>query len=461
MLIVISDLHLMDGTAGAHHVEPGVFRSVMLDLAAHTREAQATEITLLFLGDVFDLYRTERWFEYPLEARPWGASPSPQALFDIYDGVVRNNTETFAILQGSLVEALGFPVEPTRMYVPGNHDSVVNEHAHLRRRTRALLGMPEGDEVFPRHVLDVEHGVFARHGQEFDRLNFEGSEAFDAGELVIPEVDYHAMPIGDAVACEYASKIAPLVAALLPEEHPNRARIAERMRDIVDVRPMAGMVRWALWQATQVDKSTVKTVIRAMQDAATSVHELAFTKEWIARHDRLGWDEADQFQAFLRILRTFGPGNYRRALSVGDKLAAFSHADRYAKGAAADFDRLDVHPEGKYIYYVLYGHTHLARQVPVQVLGDPPNERYRVYFNTGTWRPTHRMLLGGEGFASWKEITYVLVYKPGELVSGGSFMSYPAVESWTGTVVVGRGRRTTVYQPIPRILREQVSPTGQ
>ena len=64
-------------------------------------------------------------------------------------------------------------------------------------------------------------------------------------------------------------------------------------------------------------------------------------------------------------------------------------------------------------------------------------------------------------FASWKELTYQLVYKPGELVSGGHFMEYPAIESWTGVVVVGRGRRATVYQPIPKILREQLESARQ
>jgi hypothetical protein len=32
-------------------------------------------------------------------------------------------------------------------------------------------------------------------------------------------------------------------------------------------------------------------------------------------------------------------------------------------------------------------------------------------------------------------------------------MGYPALEAWTGTVVVGRGRRATVYQPLPKIIR--------
>jgi UDP-2,3-diacylglucosamine pyrophosphatase LpxH len=453
MIIVVSDFHLMDGSAGAHHVEPGVFRSTVNDLAAHAREAQATDITILFLGDLIDVIRTERWFDYPLEARPWGSEPSAEALFEIFEGVVAKNAETFRMLSGSLVEEFGFPVEPKRAFVPGNHDNLVNEHPHLRRRVREVLGMPPGDEPFPRYVLDLEHGLFARHGHEFDQLNFEGSEAFNAGELLIPEEDYRVLPIGDPMACEYAAKLAPLVQHYLPEEHPDRARIAERMRDVIDVRPLTGMARWAVWQVSEMDSKTRDAVNMALCEAAQSVHDLPFTKAWYAKHDRLGWDHADQFQAFLRLLRSFKPMNFNRILSAADKFAMFkAQGDHYAQSAAEDFRRLKNHPGGEDVYYVMYGHTHTARQVPIEVIGEPPTERYRVYFNTGTWRPTHRMMLGGDGFASWKEITYALVYRPGEVVSGGHTLDYPALESWTGTVVVGRGRRATSYQRIPKII---------
>jgi UDP-2,3-diacylglucosamine pyrophosphatase LpxH len=407
MLIVVSDFHLMDGTAGAHHVEAGVFRSTMNDLAAHAREAKATDVTILFLGDLYDVVRTERWFDYPAEQRPWGEKPSFQALFDIFDGVVANNAETFAMLSGSLVDEFDFPVEPTRVYIPGNHDTLVNDHPYLRRRVRETLGMPPSEEPFPRHYLDPEHGVFARHGHEFDRLNFEGSEAYDEGELLIPEEDYQRMPIGDAMACEYAAKIGPLAQSYLPEDHPNRARIAERLRDVVDVRPLTGMVRWVMWQVSDMDKNARECVNRAMRESAQSVHDLPFTKQWYARHDHFGWDHADQFQAFLRLLRSFNPMNYNRVLSAADKFAAFQgHSDRYAAAAVEDLRRLKAsHPDGNDIYYLMYGHTHIANRVPIDVIGEPPTERYRVYLNTGTWRPTHRMLVGGEGFASWKELT--------------------------------------------------------
>ena len=345
MLIVVSDFHLMDGSAGAHHVEPGVFRSTMNDLAAHAREAQATDITIVFLGDVFDVIRTERWFDYPLEERPWGDTPSSQALYDIFDGVVSNNAETFRMLSGSLVQEFEFPVEPTRVYVPGNHDNLVNEHPYLRRRVREVLGMPPGDEPFERYVLDREHGVFAtsrprvRPAQLRGQRGLRLGRADDPGGGLPPDADRRR----DGV--RYASKIAPLTQHYLPEEHPNRARIAERLRDVVDVRPLIGMAGWVVWQVSDMDKNARDAVNRAMCEAAQSVHELPFTKAWFAKHDHFGWDHADQFQAFLRLLRSFKPMNYNRILSAADKFAMFkSQSDRYASAAAEDFRRSRATP---------------------------------------------------------------------------------------------------------------------
>jgi UDP-2,3-diacylglucosamine pyrophosphatase LpxH len=462
MLIVVSDFHLMDGSAGGHYVDAGVFRSTMYDLAAHAREAEPEDITLVFLGDVFDLFRTERWFEVELDARPWGTNPSDEVLYDIFEAVVDENEETFAILAGSLVEHFDFPVEPKRIYIPGNHDRLVNDYPRLRRRVREILGITheEPEAPFAHHILDLEHGVLMRHGHEWDDLNFEGSEALDSMETIeVPDEDYRQMAIGDVVACEFAAKIGPLAASFLPEDHPHRARIAERMRDIADVKPLVAMVEWASWQVGQWDKVEQNAVKQAFVQAAKTTRELPFVQEWVEKHDRLGMDRADKFQMMMWMFKNFRPkrGPRDRVLKAADRVTAMTTRDPFVDAALKDFERLDRYPDiAQQIYYVMYGHTHVAKQRPLQVLGEAPNERYRVYFNTGTWRPTHRSTPGGHGFASWKEITYTFVYKPGETVSGGIFMDYPAVESWTGVVVVGRGRRATVYQRIPTILRNQI-----
>jgi UDP-2,3-diacylglucosamine pyrophosphatase LpxH len=456
MYIFMSDFHLMDGTAGGHYVEPGVFASTLTDLAGHAREADATEITLVFLGDIIDLYKSERWFDYPLEARPWGSTPSDEALAAIFEGIITSNAQTFELLSGSLTDQFGFPVEPKRLYIPGNHDRLVNFHPNLRRRLREVLGMEAGDDPFPYHVLDEEHGVFARHGHEWDPVNFEGSKALDSGEYLAPPEDYVPMPVGDAMACELASKIPLLVAENLGD-NPTGARVAERMRDIVDVRPLVGMVRWASWQVNQFDETERDAIHRALSDAARSTRDVPFVQEWLEKHDEFGPDAADRVQAVLRLLSSLELLKHETFLSTLDLAGQLGTEDRFALSAGADFARLDRYPEiGKNIYYVLYGHTHAARQLPVQVIGTPPRERYRVYFNTGTWRPVHRLLLSGDGFASWKDLTYVLVYRPGETVSGGTFMPYPAAESWTGTVIVGRGRRTTATTRIPKTMLDEV-----
>ncbi|MDQ2982782.1 MAG: hypothetical protein M3R70_02485 [Actinomycetota bacterium] len=439
MYIFISDLHLMDGTAGYDFVDAGVFASTMNDIAAHAREADATELTIVFLGDVYDLWRTERWYQYPLEARPWGDAPSLEALEDIFEGVVAANADTFEILSGSLADRFDFPVEPERIFVPGNHDRLTNDFPSLRRRVRETLGMNGGDgeELFPHHVFDEEHGVFARHGHEWDPFSFGGSATLDAGDRVeVPHEDYMQTAIGDPMAGEFATRLAPLVVQHLGRNHPSAEVIADRMRAITDVRPVAAAMQWAAWQATQFADTESEAINESISEAARMVREIPFVQRWIDANDTWGMDRADMFQALTRCLSSFELLEYERVLRIVDEVST-NQRDIDPEVPSREFARLDSDPDiGPHVHFLLYGHTHSATQEPIGVIGERPNERFRMYFNTGTWRPVHRPLPPATGgFASWRELTYVLVFRPGETVSGGGPVPYPAAESWTGTVV--------------------------
>src|SRR5439155_2698839 len=150
----------------------------------------------------------ERWFDFPLDQRPWGAAPSEQAAVDIFDGVVRQNRETFEVLRGPLTDRFGFPVEPEIVYVPGNHDRLCNVYPSLRRRAREALGLAAHDGPFDHAYLDLDHAVYARHGQEWDSFNFEGSEAFSYRTFeTVPLEDYVEIPIGDLMSSEVASRL--------------------------------------------------------------------------------------------------------------------------------------------------------------------------------------------------------------------------------------------------------------
>jgi UDP-2,3-diacylglucosamine pyrophosphatase LpxH len=454
VIIVLSDLHLMDGTAGAHHVEAGVFRSTFTDLAAHAREARAADIKIVFLGDLFDLIRSERWFEYGVDERPWGADPSEEAATAIMEAVAAENAETFELLSGSLADQFDFPVEPERVYVPGNHDRLCNLYPALRRRARELVGISPDEEPFEHFFLDPDHGVFARHGQEWDPFNFEGSEALRLHTFArVPRADYMKTPIGDVIAAELASKMPIYVLEYLPEEYPYRERIAERMRNLFDVRPLVGMVGWLFYQVHQYDRPVQNAINRAMRQAAHETAELPFVKKWIDEHDRMtAIDEADRLQVLLQILESFKMTRLERPL--GKILASRLEGDQYALRAIEDLRRLDSEPDLRdQILYVLYGHTHNPCQFAIGSLGESPDERYRLYLNTGTWRPHHQQTVTGQDFISWRNITYTLLYRPGEIVAGGSTTAYPALEAWTGTVVAGRGRRQTVHGRLKTVRR--------
>ena len=75
MLIVISDLHFVDETAGKHNLPPRAFTNVFLSNVLNlARSKGATEIKLLLLGDIPDLIRSHQWFLEAPENRPWGAN---------------------------------------------------------------------------------------------------------------------------------------------------------------------------------------------------------------------------------------------------------------------------------------------------------------------------------------------------------------------------------------------------
>ena len=53
------------------------------------------------------------------------------------------NRPVFDLLSGSLASSCGFPVEPERVYVPGNHDRLCNLYPSLRERVRRALGQSQ------------------------------------------------------------------------------------------------------------------------------------------------------------------------------------------------------------------------------------------------------------------------------------------------------------------------------
>ena len=93
MLVFISDLHFVDGSAEEQNFSYRALEYFFDDLAAIATKPSNNikEIKLVLLGDIFDLLRTENWFGYPADERPWGTNEQAievhaQTLFDAITG---------------------------------------------------------------------------------------------------------------------------------------------------------------------------------------------------------------------------------------------------------------------------------------------------------------------------------------------------------------------------------------
>jgi UDP-2,3-diacylglucosamine pyrophosphatase LpxH len=338
----------------------------------------------------------------------------------IFDDIAKKNADTFNLLGAPLKDSYGFPFEPDRIYIPGNHDRLCTLFPGLQNRVRKALGLGAANQPFPHIFTDPHYGVIARHGHEFDKFNYEGGAA----------LDHHAhmqVPIGDPITTELATKFpwrvmqAPKVKAL-PEKY--RQRLEENLQQVDNVRPFSAVLQWLLYQVSQF--RTLKPIIEdCLDEIVEDFNKLSFVKNWYKHHDR--WtdflDEADKIQAVLFLLEKFKVFSSEKILPLVDKAAGLFAKDELAEGAKK---------ENPQFRYVVYGHTHTPIQRPIRVLQSHQDDgirREQVYINTGTWRSRYHKAEEGADFIGWKNMTYAIFYTAEERGA-----DIPSFETWTGTL---------------------------
>ena len=454
MLVFISDLHFVDGTAGEHNPPAKAFEYFFDDLIsiAGKESNQIKEIKIVLLGDVFDLLRTEKWFAHEVNDRPWGngAAVEPNAL-DIFQAIISHpeNRKTFQLIREQMaglqarcerVPQCRLESAPRLLYIPGNHDRLVNQYSSLRVEVCKCLGIPRDQhspaDPFP-HVYGIDtlgdrrYGVFARHGHEFDQFNYEGGASYT-------EVDYLRVPIGDPVTTELVAGLpytlrknlkssAGSIWPGLSDEGVDQqiAKVNRNFQEIENVRPLSAVIEWLLYQVQQ--NSWLKEVIEESVDEVVNNFEaLDFVKFWYGRHDKwTSWrDEADQIQATLFLLRHFKPF---RAEALWELLLE-------AKDYFVKDDLLEAAPQEYFhlspdIRYVVYGHTHDPLVVPLRTVPSAPAPLQQVYLNTGTWRGRHWKATQDNSFISWKNMTYLIFYREDERRERQADF-----ETWTGAL---------------------------
>ncbi len=428
MLVFISDLHFVDETAGKHNIPTSAFEKFLTNVKVHADKAKAKELKIVFLGDIFDILRTEEWFKEEEVNRPWGNNTARmrERARAILTKIEEKNRDTFRLFEPAAIrERFENIDEVETVYIPGNHDRLSWLIDDLKTRVIELLGLESSNpENFQHHFSNTEYGVYALHGHCFDEFNYEGGPDRT-------DKDYKLVPIGDPIITELIAKLPYKLmknvearADLIPEEKENLQR---NFQEIENVRPFSATLKWLLYQV-EANRDLKEIIEDTVDEVVQEFQNLAFVKKWYDRHDRWyhPFNTADKIQGVLFFLEKFKIFSTGKLLDIIDKVAVLFGEDKLVKGAAKLFSTLDSR-----IQYIVMGHTHdpLKKALSVSREGGKPHEH--VYLNTGTWRKRYHECRDGSGFIGWKDMTYVMFYTPEEKPNQHSL---PVFESWSGSL---------------------------
>lgn len=188
MLVIISDLHLTDGTSGST-ISAGAFQLLnerIVDLAIGASQRRdgsyrpIDHVDLLILGDVLDVIRSSRWLQ--TRVRPWNDPTSP-ALFEIVSqitaDVLRHNADALgefrkladegvrippATRDGRLADDHTISIPVHIHYMVGNHDWFYHlpgdNYSRLRRQIAAHMGLATNPEApFPHEAKIILRNI--------------------------------------------------------------------------------------------------------------------------------------------------------------------------------------------------------------------------------------------------------------------------------------------------------------
>ncbi len=444
MLVIISDLHLTDGTSGAT-ISPGAFQLLAERLAdlgmSASRRRDGTyrpieRIDLLLLGDVLDAIRSTKWLGD--RARPWDDTKSAP-LFDmvsqITSDILVHNNQALGEFRRLAQQGVSLPAAtnegrmaggelqpvPVRIhYMVGNHDWFYHlpgeNYNQLRRKIASHMGLATyPDAPFPHEIWESNelvqvmrrHKVFARHGDVYDPFNYEG--------------DRDASSLGDVIVLELLNRFGVKVRQELGDDLPNTALAG--LQEIDNIRPLLLIPVWidGLLERSCPQPAIRKEVKRIWDGLADEFLEHPFVQQ------RDTWSPVDIVDGLQKALK------FSRRLSVSwaswvaqwiAELRGASQSSYYSHALTEQDFR------NRRAKHIVYGHTHHAEVVPLDASYADGYVLHQAYFNSGTWRRVHEQTQFApreHEFIAADTMTYLAFYKDDE--RGGR-----PYETWTGTL---------------------------
>lgn len=457
MLVIISDLHLTDGTTGTTIGAAAFedFRDRLNELAfdasrrAGGHYEPVSALDLVLLGDVFDVVRSTRWNaggadddsaadQFQGSVRPWDDWKEPRfaaKIERITNKILEFNAESLRWLKAFGEEqAVTVPADPDAPegdriavpvhihYVTGNHDWYYHlpgaAYDALRHKIGETMGLCHGPGPYPHDPAEsgalmkayARHRLFARHGDIYDPFNYIEDEGRNAATL------------GDAIVVDLINRF--------PHEVRRRmdhlpGPFLDGLNELANVRPSVLVPLWvdSLLKGAELGKTQSEKVKDIWNELVDEFLETPFVRS----KDKPLWpDIVDLLQTTLHLTKRLPFDNIARLATLlwekgpGGNFSFARHAleeEAFTQGMAD---------------HIVYGHTHHHEVIALQrrYEGDLPVNR--MYFNSGTWHAVHERTLSSgrrQQFANFQVMTYLAFFAEDER-KGRAF------ETWSGTLGV-------------------------
>ncbi|MFC1824389.1 hypothetical protein ACFL9T_16900 [Thermodesulfobacteriota bacterium] len=423
MLVIISDLHFTDGTTSnwskgqdLFNISPKAFKLFVSKISNIVeRRKNIEKVTFIYNGDIFDLLRTEAWFEISADSHPWSIPLKKEIVYERCKDILENtmnhkqNRESLAWLNGTHddfqdVWKVGADID--RVYIPGNHDRIINLSQPCRSLVYKNLLQETGSSIFNNFYKDQDfHKALVMHGHESDAYNCELNKK---GRPI-----YKDIPIGDPMTTMLFSRLGYEANQLnIPKE------AKRRFREIDNVRPTLATVRYVkdLIKEFKIEKKVKEILNEIVKD----FENIEYVDKWLSEHDKWNfrYDEADKLQVALRAIKLLGTSLPSGLL---EKLADLVRDESCQKYALRQL-RSDL---GRDFLYCVFGHTHEHIHIPLYI----ENGVERHYLNSGTFRTTFSQTYDESVFTRFQRMSFVIIYGPKEYDHNED---NPIYESWSG-----------------------------
>ncbi|MCS7011157.1 MAG: hypothetical protein N2049_11615 [Anaerolineales bacterium] len=442
MLIIISDLHLTDGTCG-QSISPAAFRLFvdrlreLVQRASHRKGGRyhpLEEVNIVLLGDILDVQHSTLWLKHkdgaPTSIRPWSEVHEPEfirTVDEITEDILKHNERSIRLLKNltttgaflSLPPAnregqparfalRSVPVRVNLYYMVGNHDWFYHlsgkEFERIRDKVRQALGLANPPGPFPHQSFELTpldttlqaHGVYAQHGDLYDDFNYDHRYGRDHAAL------------GDAFAVEVINRFPVRVEEEMKDAIP--PALVTALRELVNVRPALAAPLWISGQLQQnnVELSIQKRLKAIWNDLGSDFLKNPFVREY----DRLlKLDVVDGLEALFGLTSVISFEDLNK-LVLWIRKRFWREGLTLAQHALREKAFLN-----KTAQYIVYGHSHHHEVVPLDYVRTASGMSSQMYLNSGTWHTYFDLAIHKpkeQKFIPYQVLSYLVFYREDE-----------------------------------------------